>query len=130
MPLSPDDRLLLARLVDAEAADQPILGRIAVAAVVLNRRSLPGYGGPTIRGVIYAKDQFECTANGRLDAVQSPQHSTYHAVAVAEAGFDPTEGCTFYWAYKLADPSNWVVQNTRARLVIADHLFAVARSGT
>lgn len=47
---------LLARLVYCEAGNQPYLGKLAVANVVVNRQQL---NGGTLSKVIYAKGQFD-----------------------------------------------------------------------
>lgn len=126
--LSPEDRLLLARLVDAEAAGEPVLGRIAVAATTINRIALPGYGGHTLPEVVNARNAYQSVSNGRLDSIKQPQESTVNAVGVALAGYDPTGGCTYFWNPRYVDHDNWVVQNSRIVWVCGNHVFAVARS--
>lgn len=126
--MNDEDRIELARLVDAEAADQPFLGKIAVAAVVLNRVRLPGFGGDNIHEIIHAKNQFESVGNGRFDAIKVPSKSALQAVDVAMGGFDPTEGATFFWNPRLVDKDNWVVQNTYLVWAKAQHVFGISSS--
>lgn len=52
-----EDALLLARLIEAEAGNQPYNGRVAVANVVLNRVGCERWPD-TVKGVIYQKNQF------------------------------------------------------------------------
>ena len=49
------DSELIAMVVHAEAGNQPMIGRVAVASVVLNRCD---YWGLTVESVVYAKNQF------------------------------------------------------------------------
>lgn len=54
---SEPDQYLLARLITAEAANQPYDGMLAVGTVVINRMAHSSYPD-TLRGVIYQKGQF------------------------------------------------------------------------
>lgn len=49
------DEELIAMVVHAEANNQPMIGKVAVASVVLNRCD---YFGLTVESVVYAKNQF------------------------------------------------------------------------
>ena len=57
---------LIALVTMAEAEGQPELGQRYVIDVILNRLD-SGRFPDTIDGVIYAKNQFECMWNGRVD---------------------------------------------------------------
>lgn len=64
--ISETDFMLLCQLVAAEAENQPLEGKRAVVAVVLNRVD---YGDPfegTIEGVIFQENQFSCINDGRF----------------------------------------------------------------
>ena len=63
---SADDITLMAALLDCEAIHD-YEAMLAVATVIMNRVESPRFPN-TIRGVIYAKGQFEPTWTGRLDA--------------------------------------------------------------
>ena len=63
---SADDITLMAALLDCEAIHD-YEAMLAVATVIMNRVESPRFP-KTIRGVIYAKGQFEPTWTGRLDA--------------------------------------------------------------
>jgi len=52
-----DDRELLARVLQAEAGNQGLTGKLAVGAVIRNRAEESGYGD-SIRGVITKPGQF------------------------------------------------------------------------
>ncbi len=84
----------LAHLVQAEAGDQPFLGMVAVAAVVLNRVASPGFP-KSIAGVIFAPGQFESVQNGTY--WQAPSALAYQAAEAALAGEDPAPGALYFY---------------------------------
>lgn len=61
------DDVLLAALIQCEAANQPYEGQLAVGAVVMNRVRSGGYPN-TIAGVIYASGQFSPAVSGGVEA--------------------------------------------------------------
>lgn len=61
------DDVLLAALVYCEAGNQSYEGKLAVAAVVMNRVRSSAYPN-TIGGVIYASGQFTPAGNGKVEA--------------------------------------------------------------
>jgi len=84
---------LLAKLVMAEAGDEPYEGQVAVAAVVLNRVKDPGFP-KTIKDVIYDPGQFHTAA--KLNTL-TPSEAALRAAKAALAGNDPSNGaCYFY----------------------------------
>ncbi|MEW6546584.1 MAG: cell wall hydrolase [Bacillota bacterium] len=106
VPYSRDDLLLLARLIEAEAGGEPYLGKVAVGAVVVNRvRS--GLFPSSIRGVIFDWGQFEPVLNGYLWQVY-PSAESLQAAQEALAGYDPTGGALYFFAYnKVWNPYMW-----------------------
>ena len=60
------DDVLLAALVQCEAGNQSYEGKLAVAAVVMNRVRSAAYPN-TIAGVIYASGQFTPAGNGKVE---------------------------------------------------------------
>lgn len=106
VPYSRDDLLLLARLIEAEAGGEPYLGKVAVGAVVVNR-ARSGLFPSSIRGVIYDWGQFEPVLNGYLWQVY-PSQESLQAAQEALAGYDPTGGALYFFAYnKVWDPYMW-----------------------
>lgn len=85
---------LLARLVYAESSGEPYLGKVAVAAVVLNRVDSPLFPN-TVRGVVYERGQFEPVMNGRIYGGYTNEEM--RAVREAVAGHDPTSGSLFFY---------------------------------
>jgi N-acetylmuramoyl-L-alanine amidase len=92
--VSAQDLAYLAHLVQAEAGNQPFLGMVAVAAVVLNRTRAPGFPH-TIAGVIFAPGQFESVQNGTF--WQAPSQVAYQAAEAAISGEDPSDGALFFY---------------------------------
>lgn len=64
--ISPKEKELLARLVHAEAKGEPYKGKVAVAAVVLNRVDSAKFPD-SIQEVIYQERQFEPVDNGMIN---------------------------------------------------------------
>lgn len=59
-----DDRLLIARVVQAEAGTEPFVGKVAVATTILNRAELREM---SISDVIFEKSQYASPWVGTLD---------------------------------------------------------------
>jgi len=105
------DLEVLARIVKGECPRAtPWVGKVAVAAVVLNRvrhRRFPN----SIPGVAHQRLQFSCynrNVRNRLYYGTIPQFA-WDAARAALAGADPTGGCTHYYNPYLVAPS-WANQ--------------------
>lgn len=85
---------LMAHLVHAEAGNQPFLGQVAVAAVLLNRTHAPGFP-PNVQQIIFQPGQFESVSNGSF--WNKPSHQSYMAVKAALRGWDPTHGALYFY---------------------------------
>ncbi|MCL6451094.1 MAG: cell wall hydrolase [Acetobacteraceae bacterium] len=92
--LSRDDVALLARVVYAEAIDEPFEGMVAVAAVVLNRVKSGRFPG-TVAGVIFQPNQFKGVET-RLFRLP-PQPLAVRAALEALHGWDPSNGALFFF---------------------------------
>lgn len=68
---------ILAKCVEAEAGDQPYLGKCYVVDVILNRME---QWNKTCEEVIFQKNQFEVVSNGRIYEMK-PSQDTYDAIA-------------------------------------------------
>jgi len=111
---------LLARVVRAEAEAEPYEGKVAVAAVLLNRVADPRFP-KTLEGVIYEPYAFESVANGRI--YQSPPTAEdLRAARDAVNGWDPTYGAVFFWNPN-KPVSSWVWTRTIITQ-IGNHVFA------
>lgn len=89
------DYELLAHLVHAEAGIDPIESQIGVVNVVLNRIK-SGKFPNTIRGVIYAPNQFSVVTNGSIN--KTPTAVNYQAVDRAIAGQNTVGRSIFFWS--------------------------------
>lgn len=105
-----NDTDLLARLISAEAGDEPYAGQVAVGAVVLNRVNSPSFPS-SISGVIYQPGAFSSLIDGQFDGPVAD--SAYKAAEEALAGWDPSEGAIYYFN-PATELSDWI----RSRPVI------------
>lgn len=114
-----DELNLLARLVAAEAREEPYSGQVAVVAVVLNRLGNPAFP-KTIPDIIFEPWAFESVANGHFWEVQ-PRYRDYAAVRDALNDWDPSNGATFFFNPDKAT-SAWIW--TRPQIIkIGNHIF-------
>ena len=107
------DEMLLAALIQCEAACQPYEGQVAVGAVVMNRVKSPAYPN-TIAGVIYASGQFTPTRSDRVEtlAVEGVKDSCLQAARAAMAGETTVGGAMHFRRAGNHDG-----------IVIGDHVF-------
>ena len=110
----------LARLVHGEARGEPYVGKVAVAAVVLNRVRSSAFPN-TISGVIYQAGAFDCVADGQINL--APGSDSLRAARDAMNGWDPTGGCVYY--YNPATATSAWIWSREVRLSIGAHNFAV-----
>lgn len=89
-----DDSDLLARVIHAEAEGEPYIGKVAVAAVLLNRIESPQFPN-SLSGVIYQKNAISSVYNGRMN--NNPGADSVKAANDALNGWDPTYGCLYFW---------------------------------
>jgi spore germination cell wall hydrolase CwlJ-like protein len=98
VPYSASDLDLLARLVTAEAQNQPYTAQVAVASVVINRIKSTEFPN-TIQSVIYERSygyyQFTPVENGFINktATETAKKAAYAALH----GSDPSGGALFYF---------------------------------
>jgi len=97
---SAEERMLLAKLIHAEAEGEPYMGKVAVGAVVVNRVKSSAFPN-TIKGVIYQIDelglyQFTPVEDGRIFSA-IPSQDSFKAADAALAGEDPTGGALFFF---------------------------------
>ncbi|MBC7346266.1 MAG: cell wall hydrolase [Clostridia bacterium] len=115
-----DEVDLLARLVAAEAGNEPYAGQVAVAAVVLNRVAHPSFPN-TLAGVIYQPLAFESVTTGWI--WRAPGLVTARRAAIdALNGWDPTYGSLYFW--NPAKPVNPWIWTRQIVTQIGRHIFA------
>ena len=112
---------LLARCIYAEARGEPYTGQVAVGAVVLNRVRSPKFPN-TISGVIYQPWAFTAVNDGQIN--MTPNDQAYKAARDALNGWDPTNGCLYYYNPATAT-SKWI-WSLKVELTIGRHSFARA----
>ena len=99
---------ILERIVEAEAGDQDLEGRILVANVILNRVHSKHFPD-TIKGVVFAnragRYQFSPVSNGRYYRV-TVSDKTKRAVKQALAGKDISKGALYFMCRSASDPKN------------------------
>lgn len=116
---SKDNQDLLARLVCGEARGEPFQGKVAVAAVILNRTFDPRFP-KTVAGVVYQPLAFSSVANGQIWLPMSPDCP--RAAALALRGYDPTNNCVFF--FNPAKTRNKYIWSRKQVLTIGQHIFA------
>ncbi len=111
---------LLGRLVHGEARGEPYVGKVAVAAMVLNRVKSPSFPN-TISGVIYQSGAFDAVSDGQINL--TPDEDSLRAARDALNGWDPTGGCLYY--YNPATATNGWIWSRTVQLSIGKHNFAI-----
>ncbi len=109
---------LLARLVYGEARGEPYKGQVAVAAVVLNRVKSSQFPN-SVSGVIYQSGAFSVVSDGQINL--TPDETAIKAARDAMNGYDPTNGCLFYYNPKKTT-NQWMLSKT-VLLTIGNHSF-------
>jgi N-acetylmuramoyl-L-alanine amidase len=110
---------LLARLIHGEGRGEPYTGQVAIGAVVLNRVRDSRFPS-TIAGVVYQPGAFDVVADGQI--YLAPDTSSINAAKDALNGWDPTNGCVYYWNPATAT-SRWIWSRPIVTQ-IGNHVFA------
>ena len=117
-----DEVLWLGRIIHAEAQGEPLLGKIAVGNVVLNRVKSAYYPN-TIYGVIFDRKygvQFSPILNGTI--YNTPNFNSTLAAKICLEGFDVSDGAFFFLAPHLAT-SSWIPKSREYAFTISIHDF-------
>lgn len=110
---------LLAHLIHGEARGEPYTGKVAVAAVVLNRIEDSRFP-KSIAGVIYQPGAFTAVSDGQIDL--APDGSSLDAARDALNGWDPSGGAVYYFN-PATSTSRWIWSRP-VITVIGKHYFA------
>nr|WP_255570112.1 spore cortex-lytic enzyme [Cohnella sp. CFH 77786] len=112
------DIKMMANAVYGESRGEPYEGQVAVAAVILNRvRDEEFPNTPT--GVIFQPGAFTAVADGQIWL--TPNASAMKAVKDALSGWDPTDGCLYYFNPETAT-SKWIWTRPQYK-TIGKHIF-------
>lgn len=116
--ISNSDLYLLSCCVYGEARGESYTGKVAVAAVVLNRVKNSNFPN-TVSGVIYQKGAFTCVSDGQINLGTNDECT--RAAQDALNGWDPSGGALYYFNPSTAI-SAWIW--SRPQLVtIGRHIF-------
>ncbi len=116
--LSNSDLYLLSCCVYGEARGESYTGKVAVAAVILNRVKSSKFPN-SISGVIYQQGAFTCVSDGQINLGTNDECT--RAAQDAMNGWDPTGGAIYYFNPATAT-SKWIW--SRPQLVtIGKHIF-------
>ncbi|PWI59059.1 spore cortex-lytic enzyme [Sulfoacidibacillus thermotolerans] len=116
---SQNDINLMAHVVYGEARNQPFVGQVAVAAVILNRYHSNLFPH-SIPAIIYQPGAFTSISNGQ--AWLGLHQENVRAVMDAIHGWDPTNGALYYWN-PATSTSQWIWSQP-IMLRIGNHVFA------
>lgn len=115
---SDKDIQLMANAVHGEARGEPYEGKVAVAAVIINRTKSPSWPN-TPAGVIFEPGAFTAVADGQIWL--TPNAEAKRAVQDAISGWDPTNGAVYYFNPNTAT-SKWIWSRPQIKK-IGDHIF-------
>ena len=117
-----EDVFWLARIIHAEAANQPLAGQIGVGNVVFNRVASDRYPD-SVYDVVFDREhniQFEPVLNGTVYA--EPDEQSVVAAYLCLEGCSTVGDCMYFVNPKLADDS-WFRSSLRFYATIGDHDF-------
>ena len=101
---------LLSHLIYGEARGEPYSGQVAVGAVIMNRVKSSSFPN-TIAGVIYQPGAFTAVSDGQINIPLSEDSTAIKAAQDALNGWDPTNGCIYYFNPNTATNS-WIWSKT------------------
>lgn len=118
-----DDLFWLARIIHAEAAGEPYIGKVAVGNVIMNRVKSPGFPN-TVYGVIFEYykgiPQFSPVQDGTI--YNTPSGESYRAAQEAYYGSRPVRDALYFFNPAKASGS-WIVRNRTYIATIGNHVF-------
>lgn len=109
---------IMANAVYGEARGEPYEGQVAVAAVIINRVQSSLFPN-TPTGVIFQPGAFTAVADGQINL--TPNEKAIKAVKDAIGGWDPSDGCLYYFNPHTAT-SKWIWSRPQYKS-IGKHIF-------
>ena len=116
---SEQDIQLIARASNGEARGESYEGQVAVGAVILNRVKSSDFPN-TIAGVIYQPGAFTAVSDGQINEPIAEGSTVYKAARDALNGWDPTNGCIYYFNPSTAT-SSWIWSKTIVKTIGKHH---------
>lgn len=116
---STSDLQLMARAINGEARGESYEGQVAVGAVIMNRVRHSSFPN-TIAGVIYEPGAFTAVSDGQINHPIDPSSTVYKAAQDALNGWDPTNGCIYYFNPNTAT-SSWIWSRTIVKTIGKHH---------
>lgn len=113
------DVQLLARAINGEARGESYEGQVAVGAVILNRIESSDFPN-TLAGVIYEPGAFTAVSDGQINIAIDEGSTVYKAAQDALNGWDPTNGCLYYFNPNTATNS-WIWSKTIVKTIGKHH---------
>lgn len=117
-----NDLYWLSRIISAESAGEPLIGKIAVGNVVLNRKASRSYPN-TIYGVIFDRKggtQFTPAVTGTI--YKTPTAESVMAAKICLEGYSVDTAILFFMNPRIAT-NNWISKNRPFAFRIANHDF-------
>ncbi|RKP55518.1 spore cortex-lytic enzyme [Cohnella endophytica] len=118
MGFTAQDLKIMANAVYGESRGEPYEGQVAVAAVILNRVKSAEFPN-SVSGVIYQPGAFTAVADGQINL--EPNDKAKKAVKDAMSGWDPSDGCLYYFNPETAT-SKWIWTRPQYK-TIGKHIF-------
>lgn len=118
--ISNSDLYLLSCCVYGEARGESYTGKVAVAAVILNRVKSASFPN-SISGVIYQSGAFTCVSDGQINMGTNDECT--RAAQDALNGWDPSGGALYYFNPATAT-SKWIWSRPQI-VTIGKHIFCL-----
>ncbi|MBE0067629.1 cell wall hydrolase [Thermoanaerobacterium thermosaccharolyticum] len=115
-----DDVLLLAKLIQAEGEGEPMIGKVAIGAIVVNRVQNPNFPN-SVSEVIFEPGQFESVTNNRIFNIENIDEECLISALKALEGEDPTDG-SLYFYNRYTATSDWI-KSKKVSVAIGKHNF-------
>lgn len=112
------DTYLLAQCIYGEGRGESYKGQVAIAAVILNRTRNSSFPN-SIAGVIYQPGAFDAVSDGQIHL--NPDDTALRAARDAMNGYDPTNGCIYYYNPNTA--TNRWIRSRPIIVTIGRHVF-------
>lgn len=109
----------LAHIINAESGNQPLEGKLAVGAVILNRVESARFPN-NIHDVVYAPRQFTPVSNGSINL--TPNAESVIAAKLCLEGVRVNDNI-YYFVNPKASPNSWASRNRPYVTTIGAHAF-------